>query len=177
MRGLDAGSDEFLTPAWLRDTLPDIDLDPCTQGHNPIGASRFWTCRDDGLARSRVWSGVVWCNPPYSDKARWMAKAVAGCRGGGVDCVLSVLPAQVGDGHWWKFVWTEARLVGFVEGRVKFERGPKNVPTRHKSSFSCSVVAWSGSSKGDAVIDSWAERLSLLTSPRVVVVRYDRVGN
>lgn len=49
-----------------------FDLDVAAAPHN-AKAPKFYTLEDDGLAQP--WTGNVWCNPPYSDLAAWVAKA------------------------------------------------------------------------------------------------------
>jgi len=66
----------WLTPAALvaeiRRALDGvIDVDPCTEPHNPTGARRFFTAAaDDGLTKR--WRGRVFCNPPYSPIQPWI---------------------------------------------------------------------------------------------------------
>ena len=38
-------------------------------------APRYFTIADDGLRQSWTTDGMVWCNPPYSEKDAWIAKA------------------------------------------------------------------------------------------------------
>lgn len=64
-------SDDWYTPAWIFDGLGlRFDLDgahPDTPSEVP--ADRFFTVADDGL--SQEWTGLVWCNPPYSAPTQW----------------------------------------------------------------------------------------------------------
>lgn len=67
-------SDDWYTPPWIFDGLGlRFDLDvahPDTPSAVPT--DRFFTVADDGL--SQEWTGLVWCNPPYSDPQPWCAK-------------------------------------------------------------------------------------------------------
>lgn len=38
-------------------------------------APRYFTIKDDGLRQSWATDGMVWCNPPYSEKDAWIDKA------------------------------------------------------------------------------------------------------
>lgn len=65
-------SDHWYTPAWIFEGLDlEFDLDVAAPAE-PIAwlpARRRFTLADDGLAQP--WSGLVWCNPPYSDPGEW----------------------------------------------------------------------------------------------------------
>ena len=70
----DSSNDHF-TPKWIFDLLDvqfDIDVAAPPNGVPWIPATRFFTQADDGL--SQEWSGLVWCNPPYSDILPWVRR-------------------------------------------------------------------------------------------------------
>jgi phage N-6-adenine-methyltransferase len=76
-----SNSNEAYTPDEIISAVLDvfgdrIDLDPCSNSHeNPnIPAHTIYTAADDGL--SHKWYGRVYCNPPYSETAKWVDKAV-----------------------------------------------------------------------------------------------------
>ena len=65
-------SDERYTPAWIFDDLGcefDIDVAAPPGGVPWVPAKSYFTAADDGLALP--WSGLVWCNPPYSHVTPW----------------------------------------------------------------------------------------------------------
>lgn len=59
-----SGTDVWLTPPAIIKALGEFDLDPCASLDRPWDtAKKHYTIEDNGLAQ--VWSGRVWCNPPY----------------------------------------------------------------------------------------------------------------
>jgi len=97
---------------------------------------RYWTPGDDALSRS--WAGErVWCNPPHSNVAAWVAKA---WRESAADLVVMLTPANRTEQHWWQehvepYRDREAGLhVEFLPGRMRFlapgqaEIGPNERP-------------------------------------------------
>ena len=65
-------SDCWETPQDLFDRLNDefeFTTDVCAEPHNKK-CERYFSPEADGLAQE--WSGVCWCNPPYSDSASWI---------------------------------------------------------------------------------------------------------
>ena len=73
----------------------DLDVAACEESHK---AEEFYTVAMDGL--SRPWLGRVWCNPPYSDIAPWVAKAwreIGHCQ-----TIAMLLPASRTEQGWWQ---------------------------------------------------------------------------
>ena len=76
-----SGKDEWLTPPGIIRALQPFDLDPCAPVNPPWHlADKTFTCFDNGLIKE--WAGFVWCNPPYSDAGKWLAR-MASHEGGG----------------------------------------------------------------------------------------------
>lgn len=68
-------SDECYTPRWVFDAMGlEFDLDVAAPDGGPwhVPTKRFYTAKDDGLARP--WEGLVWCNPPYSRFRPWVER-------------------------------------------------------------------------------------------------------
>ena len=86
-------SDDYLTPAWVFDTLDlTFDLDvaaPPWETHVP--AKRKYTKADDGL--TQPWIGTIWMNPPYSESTRWVDRFIEHSDG------IALMP-------WAKSAWT-----------------------------------------------------------------------
>lgn len=133
----DGSSDEFYTPKWILDTLPRIDLDPCSPPHRPVPAARHFVLPVDGL--SEPWGGTVFCNPPYSRGSLpdWMRKccrsAVDGCE------VIALVPARPGSEYWHAWIWPVAS-VGFLRGRVTFDDAHGRTDTA--GTFDSALVVW-----------------------------------
>lgn len=76
----DPHNDDNFTPSdyvdYFREFVGYFDLDPfsCAAANETVQASTYWTKEDDAL--SKIWSKYQhkWCNPPYSDMDRCIAK-------------------------------------------------------------------------------------------------------
>src|ERR1700722_2755227 len=114
---LSSKSDEWATP---RDRFAEWDaefgftLDVAATAENAL-CDRYFTPEDDGLAQR--WDGVVWCNPPYSQLARWLEKAYKESRRGAT--VVCLVPSRTDTKAWHKYVEPYAE-VGFIKGRLRF---------------------------------------------------------
>jgi phage N-6-adenine-methyltransferase len=110
------GSDEWATPPEVFDPLHaefGFTLDVCAT-HDNTKCARYFTKADDGLAK--LWDGVCWMNPPYSEVARWVAKAAEAARGGST--VVALVRSNTDTAWWHEFApLAELRV---VRGRIKF---------------------------------------------------------
>lgn len=91
--GIEPGQqDDWYTPGWLFDALDVVfDMDVCAptvEAHRTCPAKQYLTEDDDGLTTE--WDGLVWCNPPYSHAAPWVARWLE--HGNGV--LLAHIPAN-----------------------------------------------------------------------------------
>jgi hypothetical protein len=92
------GTDEWETPPEVFAPLHaefGFTLDVCATDDN-AKCERYFTKADDGLAK--LWVGVCWMNPPYSEVARWVAKAAEAARGGST---VVYLVRSTTDTAWW----------------------------------------------------------------------------
>src|SRR5690606_10176180 len=111
-------SQEWYTPPEIFDALGlEFDLDPCSPPDGPVPwvpAQRFYNIHDDGLAQR--WAGLVWMNPPYgTNTPKWMRKLAE--HGNGIALVFARTDTQ-----WFHDYVTQANLVCFLRGRVRFIR-------------------------------------------------------
>lgn len=123
-------TDQWATPralvAALERELGPFGLDVCAEASNAV-CGRWYGVEQDGLAQ-RWDAACCWMNPPYGRGiGRWVAKAAASVRDGDCQRVVCLLPART-DTRWWQVVRTEAALVRFVPGRVKFGEGRGSAP-------------------------------------------------
>lgn len=100
-RGAKDTVDERITPQWLFDQLDErfhFTLDAAANSSNKK-CSAFFDLQIDGL--SQPWAPhSVWCNPPYSNIAAWVAKAWEEYRAGAQ--VVMLLPANRTEQRWWQ---------------------------------------------------------------------------
>lgn len=120
-RSQDHEAQTQFTPAYILDpvceALDGIELDPCTTSDNPVGADRFYTAEDDGLAQP--WDAdTIFVNPPYS-KARepWVERCITASQAGSK--VVLLIPAATDTRIFQRAIATAHSLV-LIRGRVKF---------------------------------------------------------
>jgi len=108
------GTDVWLTPPHILKELGDFDLDPCSPIHRHWNtAKKHYTIIDDGL--KQLWSGRVWCNPPYGRQAqKWIKR----CADHG-DALLFIF-ARTETRMFFDHIWDKADGLLFLKGRVRF---------------------------------------------------------
>ena len=75
-------SDDCYTPRWMFDAMRlKFDLDVAAPHGGPwhVPTKAYYTAHEDGLTAK--WTGLVWCNPPYSNYWPWAAKWATHDRG------------------------------------------------------------------------------------------------
>lgn len=103
-RGASDTVDERITPAWLFEDLAakhgPFTVDVASNEKNRK-TEKFYDLQSDGLSQS--WKDeVVWCNPPYSNIAAWVAKASHETLHNGCRKVVMLLPANRTEQRWWQ---------------------------------------------------------------------------
>src|SRR5262249_34517601 len=116
-------TDERYTPHWVvdaaRQVLGRIDTDPatCAAAQAIVQARTPYTKADNGLLR--LWSGTVWCNPPFSDPLPWVKKLIAHYRAGDVPAAILLLNLA-GTPEWAHMLWRGGYPVCVVAKRMEF---------------------------------------------------------
>lgn len=107
-------NDEWLTPPEIMAKLGQFDLDPCSPINRPWAtATKHFTVEDDGL--NQVWSGRVWCNPPFGREAvKWLRRMARHYNG------IALIPARTETAMFYETVWGKADGVLFLKGRPHF---------------------------------------------------------
>lgn len=120
-------TESWITPKWLIDRLGPFDLDPCACDPQPWPtAARMVTERENGLLT--LWSGFVWCNPPYGKQLGvWLERMALHQHG--IACVFARTETRAFD----RSVWNGASTsVLFLRKRLAFFR-PDGTPAPQAS--------------------------------------------
>ena len=109
------GKEEWMTPPYVVEALnTKFDLDPCSEeGSFARFADKVYTKKDNGLIQS--WSGRVWCNPPYGNKAGDFLKKLKE-HGNGIALIFARTETRV----WFDHIWNDATALFFIKGRLAF---------------------------------------------------------
>lgn len=143
--GVDAwGSDDWCSPPEvffpLQAEIGTFLLDPCSNAGSLVVAHHCWHAHgrlhDSAIARqcsavdglSRPWpidGGWAWVNPPYSDPAPWVRKAISESATRDHGAVAMLLPSSTGERWFHALVIGHARSIVFIgsdlnSGRLKF---------------------------------------------------------
>lgn len=117
-------SDEWATPKSfyrpLREAVNGFDLDPASGAEDEPIATEQYTKEDDGL--SQKWFGTVFVNPPFSDKDKWIDKAINEVNKSRAETIVMLLPVDTST-KWFHKISEEATVFCFIgPGRMDFER-------------------------------------------------------
>ncbi len=147
-RGAKDSVDERITPPAIFEPLRErfgftIDV-AASQSNAKCGT--YFDRETDGLAQS--WAAhAVWCNPPYSDIAPWVAKAWDEFEA--TRTIVMLLPANRTEQRWWQRMVEPYRDNGkgltteFLPGRINFGVPGNEEGKWHSSApFGCVLVIW-----------------------------------
>lgn len=117
------GNDCFETPDNIFNQLNDIfnfELDAaCTSANSKCNSGFFYDEGLDGLKES--WGGYrVFCNPPFSNKAKWIEKAHHAVQHDGCPICVMILPANCIDSEAFQEIIYPNYHFEILKGRVSF---------------------------------------------------------
>lgn len=132
--------DNWETPQYFYDLLDNefhFTLDPCAS-HLNHKCVNYFTKEDNGLKQS--WKGhKVFCNPPYSDKDKWIKKAF--WEGANRDTLVVLLIPTASDTKIWHKYIMKAKEIRFIKGRIKFELDGES---QGSPNFASSLIIFEG---------------------------------
>lgn len=117
-------TDEWETPQDLFDELNrefGFELDVCAN-HENHKCHNYFTVNDDGLAKT--WSGIVWCNPPYSNIKEWAKKCSEH-----KDVAVMLVPSRTDTKWFHNYCYNKPNVeIRFIKGRLKFSNSKISAP-------------------------------------------------
>jgi len=129
----------WITPLSLIKALGEFDLDPCCPSTMPwhtAAVMNHWDNRPDDIdGLSMPWSGRIFLNPPYGEHTfKWMNRFAEYKRG------IALIFARTDTIGFHDHVFSSARAIFFLKGRVKFHRQDGSCPKNGPAAPSCLVV-------------------------------------
>ena len=120
-------SDEWATPQHIFDELDSefgFDLDVCANESNHK-CENYYSIEQDGL--SQDWAGHrVFCNPPYSNIAKWVEKAFYETKSKNTLVVL-LIPSRTDTKYFQNYIYNRSEI-RFIKGRLKFGNSKNSAP-------------------------------------------------
>ena len=133
--------DYYRTPPqlflWLDNTY-HFDVDAAATERDRLCARHF---ADAFAVRWAEHARAAFCNPPYSQLRRWIAKAHEEARAGSITVVLLV-PMPNGGRVWHEHVFGHATRVIFIAGRVSFVNPVTGAPQPGVNRYGSCVVVY-----------------------------------
>lgn len=121
-------SDEWETPPEFFEQIEQefgpFNLDVCATSKNSKCA-QFIPRKTDGL--KVPWDKKNWCNPPYSDLAKWIEKARTEQKHGNLTVML--MPARTDTKAFHQYIYKKRGVqIRFIKGRLKFNGSKHSAP-------------------------------------------------
>jgi hypothetical protein len=105
--------DEWYTPRWIFDALGlEFEMDVCSPintKYSTVPAKQRFNIKTNGLTQD--WSGLIWCNPPYSEPEPWAEKMIKHNNG----IFLTSIPMNA---LWASKVWSSCGGLRFFQSIV-----------------------------------------------------------
>jgi len=128
--------DVWRTPPRVLDCITEvIDLDPCASSESEVDEVSSIGLRNYRYERGEnglklPWYGTVFVNPPFSEKTKWLARAVEESQTDSIDCIYVLVPDSTDTISWWHKYVSEATYICFFEGRISYidESGNQGSP-------------------------------------------------
>jgi len=122
-------SNEWYTPQKLFNDIQDwfnikFTLDPCATKES-AKCDKYYTKEDNGLDQD--WGGeIVFINPPYGGKDKkiqdkFISKAYEESKKPNTTCIL-LIPARTETKRWQNIIFKHAKIILFINGRIKFQK-------------------------------------------------------
>jgi len=117
--------DDWMTPHDLINDLSNamggIDTDPCAHQQSSIGDTNNYRLEDGQNGLELPWDGVVFVNPPFSHKKKWLKRAVEAIENGEASTVIVLTPDSTDVMSWWhEYIAPHSNVICFCEGRVSY---------------------------------------------------------
>jgi len=132
----DETTNTWLTPLSLFRALGEFDLDPCCPPVMPWRTAKrmnLWP-QSELCGLQMAWHGRVFLNPPYGTETfKWMMKFAEHKRG------VALIFARTDTQGFHDHVFSSARAIYFLKGRVKFHREDGSCPKNGPAAPSCLV--------------------------------------
>lgn len=158
-------NDNWQTPDDLWQTINFfhmIETDPCagsdmTGGETHIGSMNNIRPPQNGL--DLPWPGVTYMNPPFSQKKKWLKKAVEEVKNGSATTVYAVTPDSTDVMSWWhKYIAEEAICSFFPYGRIEYVNPDPDGDDDSTSGVSFgSAISVFGEQPPQTLLDFWTD--------------------
>ena len=157
-------NDNWQTPDTVWQTIDrfhEIDTDPCagcemTGEETHIGSSENIRPPRNGL--DSEWPGVVFMNPPFSQKKQWLKKAVEEVNTGAATTVYAVTPDSTDVMSWWHtYIAENATISFFPYGRIEYVDPNKDDDESTSGASFGSAISVFGAQPPQELLDYWAD--------------------